>query len=217
MFQGYSASFLALLKLSHQTKEKNIILEPLCCIFRMIILNFKENGMKISIVNNSIQFNEPSFYQGIIRSYNGDTREDLHNLYEPFLKAFEWYPISKNGSLFRYFYQKAYEGLNKLLQSYNKGSIISHTLSHYCTLFRDIMNDNFNVLSNHEEESPLLENLKEIWKEEELLILYQMFQFIEKCDCNDEKQVYIQMIDEIISMKERKVYEYIQRSSTTYN
>ena len=68
-----------------QSKEKNIILEPLCCIFRMILLKFKEKGVKISITNNSIQYVDPTIYQGILRSYNGDTRDDLHNLYNPFL------------------------------------------------------------------------------------------------------------------------------------
>ena len=45
-------------------KEKNMLLEPLSCIFRMVLLNYKGEGVKISIVNNSIQYNEPSYYQG---------------------------------------------------------------------------------------------------------------------------------------------------------
>ena len=216
MFNNYPA-FFALLKIPYNTKEKNIILEPLCCIFRMILLNYKEDGMKISIVNNSIQFNESSFYQGVLRSYNGATREDLHNLYDPFLKAFEWYPISENGKLFSYFYQRSYDGLNKLIKSYCKSSIINHTLSHYSKLFKEVINGDFNIHPNLDEESPLLNNLRSIWKNEELLILYQIFQFLEKCECNNEKQVYIKIIDEIISMKEEKVYGYIYKSSTTYN
>ena len=67
-------------------KENDILLEPLSCIFRMILLNYKEEGTKISILNHSIQYNESNFYQGIMRTINGDTREDLHNLYNtPFL------------------------------------------------------------------------------------------------------------------------------------
>ena len=71
------------------SENKNIILEPISCIFRMILLKYKLKGTKISIYNNSINYNEPNYLQGIIRSYNGDTREDLHNLYNPFLKSFE--------------------------------------------------------------------------------------------------------------------------------
>ena len=54
-----------------QSKEKNVILEPLCCIFSMILLKYKE-GVKISITNNSIQYSDASMFQGIL-SYNGDS------------------------------------------------------------------------------------------------------------------------------------------------
>ena len=57
-----------------QSKEKNVILEPLCCIFRMILLKYKDKGVKISITNNSIQYSDASMFQGILRSYNGDTQ-----------------------------------------------------------------------------------------------------------------------------------------------
>ena len=81
--------------LSHYSsyENKNIILEPLSCIFRMILLKYRPSGTKISIYNNSICYNEPTYFQGFVRTYNGDTREDLHNLYNPFLKSFEWYSV----------------------------------------------------------------------------------------------------------------------------
>ena len=75
------------------SENKNIILEPISCIFRMILLKYKPSGTKISIYNNSINYNEPNYFQGMIRSYNGDKRDDLHNLYNPFLKSFEWYSV----------------------------------------------------------------------------------------------------------------------------
>ena len=71
--------------------NRNLILEPFCCILRMILLNYKPIGTKISIQNNSIQYYDPSMFQGILRSIYGDNREDIHNLYSPILKAFEWY------------------------------------------------------------------------------------------------------------------------------
>ena len=71
--------------------NKNLILEPVCCILRIILLSYKPEGTKISIQNNSIQYNDPTFYQGIWRTIYGDNRDDIHNLYAPILKAFEWY------------------------------------------------------------------------------------------------------------------------------
>ena len=82
-------------------------------------------------------YNEPSYYQGIVRNYNGDTREDLHNLYNPFIITFEWYSVDNIRN--KYFYTLCKDGLNKLINSYDKDSIISHTLKHYSKMFDDIL------------------------------------------------------------------------------
>ena len=39
-----------------ENKNKNIILEPISCMVKLILLNYKEKGTKISISNNSIDF-----------------------------------------------------------------------------------------------------------------------------------------------------------------
>ena len=196
-------------------KEKNVMLEPLSCIFRMILLNYKDEGVKISIEKNSISFNDNSYYQGIIRKINGDTREDLHNLYNPFLKCFEWYP-SKNDEMILYFYRKCKDGIEKLTNCYENGSIIHHTLSHYCLLFKNMIN-NQEIEKLEIKESPLLDEFKEIWNKDEIIIIYKMLIYIEKLTDNDEKEVYLKNIDDIISMKEKKVCEYIEKYSTSYN
>ena len=48
-------------------KQNNVLLEPLTCILRIILLKYKETGTKISIHNNSINYNEPNYYQGFVR------------------------------------------------------------------------------------------------------------------------------------------------------
>jgi glutathionylspermidine synthase len=214
---NYSDMFQMLQSNMFQMKEKNVILEPICCIFRMILLNYKNKGTKISITNNSLYYNEPTVYQGMLRSYNGDTREDLHNLYNPFLKAFEWYINDVEDSIYQYFYKECYKGLEKLVSSYEKGSIIHHTLTHYCTMFNDRINHKLVDIKDLEKESPLLNDLKNFWDEDELLIVYQTLQYLEKCKDDSEKNIYFKIIDDIISMKEKKVYEFVEKYSTSYN
>ena len=202
------------------SKENNILLEPLSCIFRMGLLNYKDDGMKISIFNNSIQYHEKTFYQGLLRSYNGDTREDLHNLYNPFLKAFEWYPVNTetDGTMYLYFYNKCHSGLTRLLNSYEKGSIIHHTLTHYCKLFKDCI-DGKEISDGEggEKESPLLGELKTIWKKEELVIIFQTLKYLDGCSDEEEKEIYFKTIDDIVTMKEKKVNEYVKQASTSYH
>ena len=117
--------------------EKKLILEPLCVVLRLIILKYKESGTKISINNNSISYMDPNFYQGAMRTYNGDKREDLHNLYSPIIKAFEWYDIESG--IHKYLFKQSLEGIDMLLNAYDKDSIIHHSLVHYKKIIQEFI------------------------------------------------------------------------------
>ena len=62
--------------------SKQLILEPLTCVLKLSLLQWKENGTKISISNNSLKYNEPSLLQGLTRKMTGDSRLDLHNMFD---------------------------------------------------------------------------------------------------------------------------------------
>ena len=192
--------------------NKNIILEPISCIIKIILLKYKEEGVKLSISNNAITYNEPSYLQGLFRNLNGDAREDLHNIYNPLLKMIEWYPPDKN-YVFKYLYERCLEGFNLLLQSYNTSSTISHTLELYKKLITDVLNQNSKEISKTD--SPLLDQLKDFWKEEEINLIHQTLLLIEKSN-KEGRDVYIKIIYDIVVMKEKKLYDFIQKSSTTY-
>ena len=74
-------------------KDKNIIIDPFSCIIKLSLLSYQTEGTKISINDNQIFFNQPSYGQGLIRYLYGDGREDLHNLFKPIQKSVEWYKI----------------------------------------------------------------------------------------------------------------------------
>ena len=76
-------------------ENKNILLEPLSSIFRLLLLKYKPVGTKISICNNSIKYNSPGYSQGIMRNINGDAREDLHNLYNPLSNVWSGFQLKK--------------------------------------------------------------------------------------------------------------------------
>lgn len=199
-------------------ENKNILLEPLSSIFRLILLKNKPSGTKISICNNSIKYNSPGYSQGLMRNINGDAREDLHNLYNPLVKCMEWFPIKENGEeneMYKYFYNYSIKGLKFLVNSYEKETIINHTLNHYIKMIEDCLK--YKEIEKIDiEESPLLEKMKYFWKKEEIDIIYQLFLLIDKVD-NDEKEVYFKIIDDIILMKENKLNEYINKSISCYN
>ena len=194
----------------------NLILEPLCCILRIILLNYKSDGTKISIQNNSIQYNDPTFYQGILRSIYGDNREDIHNLYAPILKGFEWYSIT-DSKINNYLFENLIIGLEKLNSVYEENTIIHHSITHYITMVKYLLETNdFNKFKNDKKESPLIEDLKSIWEKDEIYIIYKNLNYINNSTDVNLKKTYIKNIEDILSYKENQVKDYINSSSTTY-
>ena len=124
-----NGTYLILNKFFSPIDERNFILDPLTCIIRLCILAFKPSGTKISIFQNKISYHEPCLFQGTFRWGNGDNRNDLHNLHNPIIKATQWYDY--NDKIIREIFNYACLGLEKLKNSYNKNSIICHSLDRY--------------------------------------------------------------------------------------
>ena len=137
MFSGLSTAANAISTFSNMfllKHEKNMVLDPLTCIVRLAILSFKDEGTKISINNNKITFCDPSIWQGTLRLAFGDNREDLHNLYNPIVKATRWYscenPNIKN------LFELSVKGIDVLRKTYSKNSTIYHTLKLYIDIIK---------------------------------------------------------------------------------
>jgi hypothetical protein len=114
-------------------KDKNIIIDPFSCIIKLSLLSYQTEGTKISINENQIFFNEPSYGQGIIRYLYGDGREDLHNLFKPIQKSVEWYKIPSLPDI-DFLFNRAILGLIALKKSYGKYETIQHTIDYYITI-----------------------------------------------------------------------------------
>lgn len=186
--------------------SNNQILEPICCLFKLIIYQYKPENTKLSIQNNSILYTIGNSYQGVSRMITGDCREDLHNLYYPLLKCIEWYPIEK----YPVFYQECKKGLELLNKVYSDNTTIHHTIIHFIAIIE-------NKITNKEllnkDKNPLIDELRPFWDDSEIELLISYLQLIDK---NVSKDIYLQSLENIISEKEKKISEYIQKISTTY-
>ena len=129
MFKSLNNSIYEILVNLFNEKDKNSIIEPLICLTRLGILEFKPIGTKISIFNNKISYNEPNVLQGAVRWSNGDGRDDLHNIFLPITKASVWYDVKDENikSIFLF----GIRGLERLKQSYSKNSTINHSIQYY--------------------------------------------------------------------------------------
>lgn len=193
--------------LPSQDSSKQLILEPLSCVLKLSLLQYKPIGTKISVLNNSIQFHEPSMMQGITRSLGGDSRQDLHNICHPLMKCLEWYSISN--PMYEYFYKECIIGLTELKSSYESNSIINHTIEHYIGL---LQGKDFEPI----DDTAVTGGLKDMWTEKEIKIIYSILEHISSLSDGSDKTMYVQTLEDLLISKEKKVYEYIYEISTSY-
>lgn len=111
-------------------KERNVIIDPFSCLVKLSLIRYLEEGTKVSIYQNRLNFNAPSYMQGIVRFMYGDNREDLHNILLPIQKCVEWYWNDKNTDMI-YMFNNAVLGLKFLKNSYSTYATIQHTLDYY--------------------------------------------------------------------------------------
>lgn len=187
-------------------ENKNLILEPLCVIFRLAILKYKPPYTKLSIKDNSIVYQENTYDQGFIRMMEGDTREDLHNLYHPILKCIEWYSYDD----YKIIYEECIIGLSILNSVYDRNSTIRHTISHYISVIQ--MNDSENIREDVNI-NPIIDKLKEIWTKDEIQSTISLLKLIQE-DIN--RDIYLESLELIIHNKEIFIHNLLRKISTEY-
>ena len=203
-----SYQFFKFIEMTFENKDskiKNLILEPLCVIVRLALLQYKDTGTKLSVNNNSIQYQEPSG-QGLVRMLAGDCREDLHNLYHPILKATEWYPYNE----YQLFYDECITGLQLLNDTYEGNSIIKYTISHYISTIET--NDNESK-RKEQKFNPIIDRLKDIWEKDEIKAIYDLFKLIKM---NKNRDIYLKTLEDILTAKGEFINVYIHNVSTSY-
>ena len=140
---GYFTSIIDLSKMlstiRYSEKPDSQVLDPFSCLIRLCLLNYKPIGTKLSFTNNKIIFQEPDFLQSAKRWSSGDSRQHIHNLYNPIFKLNQWYDI--NTPQFIYLLNKSKSGLLQLLKCYNSNdsNIISHSINYYIETINNIL------------------------------------------------------------------------------
>ena len=225
MFGELNNNFKEFIVSLFETK-KDSILDPLTCIIRLSILEFKPIGTKISLNNNKIKYNDPSVIQGALRWSNGDNREDLHNLFNPLKKAVLWYDV-KNPEI-KNLINYSIRGLEKLQSSYNKNSVISHSMQYYIDYLKNSLNEKYknkNENENKQNEEEETENtiskqLRDLWNEREITIINNIILELEdnrkknKPEFLQEQESLIKTMETILNRKEQKVSNILFENTT---
>lgn len=214
-------TFIQLYNLMKSEKKKerfDIILEPLQAVTQLALLSFCPKGSKLTIANNLLAIQPPTWGQGIWRSYNHDMKEDLFFLFNAIVRFNRFYSYLKTESdeysdLFELLVQMGKRGIDKLLQTY--ANTDQCALLHTLQLYR-ILLDKPIVLSEAEEIEvnkihgtnsidDIFINIRSLYTSHDFIILYQSLLLLEK---NPEKyDIYTRGINLILT----PVYDQIQK------
>ena len=191
---------------------KKLIIDPFTCIVRLSILSFKPPGTKISISDNRISYHEPNILQGTIRWSQGDNREDLHNLYNPILKALEWYDC--NTTIIRHIFELCKDGLKELKHSYNENTSICHSINYYITTIENHLNSKQPKKQEEANVNNVIYNeLKKLWNTNEITIINNILTEM-KTSRKDEQESLINALESILVIKEKRVKSIILENTT---
>ena len=133
----------------NKKKERfETILEPLQSLIQIALLSHFPIGSKLTIQNNILHIQAPSYTQSVTRWYNNDTQEDLFYLFNIFCRFKKFYMDIKveHTKLFELLIHLAKNGINNLIRTYNQTdkTHVLHTLQMYKNML-DGTNQNHHI------------------------------------------------------------------------
>ena len=161
--------------------------EPLSVLIKLAMLSFYPSGTKISFQQNMIHLQEPSLWQSIARTYQGDNRHHLRLLYRPLKSSLFMYNIEDIKPLLLH----AKAGLNNLCLEYNESSA-TDSLKYYISMIDEKLESTDEISSVFNE-----------WSKNELNAILDLFKVaVENRENNLPNDSIFNSINEILSRKE---------------
>ena len=113
----------SLYKESNKKEKIDMLLEPLQSMIQLSILSCCPIGTKLSITNNILTIQEPSWSQGIIRNYNSDNKTDLIYLFWVIKRYHNFYTYLSNSDKYKKFFilliKMSKKGIDNLIKTYS--------------------------------------------------------------------------------------------------
>ena len=178
-----------------EKKEQYHLLDPMSTIVKLIIIGFKQVNCKLSIWNNTISIQEPNIFQPAYRYIQGDNKVDLHYLSYPIDSACKYFLVSSlvddnNGIVF--LFEKARNGIKKLIETYHEHNLIIHCLKFYDYIIEYHL-QNLNSHSDDSIKPPILseaslptnndkkitKELNDRWTTDKIKMLVELVSFID--------------------------------------
>ena len=212
--------FYNLMKSEKKKERFDIILEPLQAVTQLALLSFCPKGSKLTIANNLLAIQAPSWGQGLWRSYNHDMKEDLFFLFNAIVRFNRFYIYLKKeadeySDLFDLLVQLGKRGIDKLLQTYatTDQCALLHTLQLYRILldkpimFTEAEELEVNKIHGTNSIDDIFIHIRKLYTSHEFIILYQSLLLLEK---NPERyEVYINGINTMLAPVHNQIQKWI--------
>jgi hypothetical protein len=166
---------------------KTAMLDPLTVIIKLAILSNKPIGTKILIQNNTIYFQEPGFFQSVVRFIYNTNKTDLQFMYNPIqiacLSFLTKESVQKHPRM-KHLFTFALNGLKNLIETYKSCSIISHCLNYYYAIITNHVEENFNETIFNRDfltsyyTKDLIDRLNEQWSHEKIKVVLDLIMFL---------------------------------------
>jgi hypothetical protein len=211
-----------LIKKDKKKERFDIILEPLQAITQLALLAFCPKGSKLTIANNLLSIQQPSWVQGLWRSYNQDGKEDLFFLFNAIVRFNRFYSYIQEESneysaLFFLLVKLSKAGLDKLLQTYANSE--QPALLHTLQLYRNLLDKPAIFMDEVADEKPddkaqaiqniddVFISIRKLYVAQEYIIIYQTLRLLEKYP--DKYDTYIKGLTLILSPVHEKIQKWI--------
>lgn len=210
---------LELLRGGKTVKEQSdMILEPLQVIITLAVLGYCPIGTKISISQNTLYLHKPTLVQGLLRWWEGDSKDDLYYLFHAIRRFYKWYKNTEN-EVYNYILELAKNGIKNLIKTYQKTDkkSILHTLSLYGNILDLDTPDLFKTGEDDQESitiDKVFENVKPLYDQKILVIVFSTLKLIDECENEKNIEKYIVGLNSILAPTNIKIRTWIQQNLT---
>ena len=202
-------------KINHVKEKSDMILEPLQVMIQLALLAYCPIGTKLSISENILHLQLPSWSQGVTRWYMKDNKDDLYYLFQAIRRYYLWYKPD-SCVIYEKILSTAIKGIQKLIKTYENTDKISirHTLTLYTNilslespeLFKETMEDNVNL-------DNVFENITKLYNKKILSIVYNCLLILDTSEANEINHVS-NGLQEILQPQHLKIKTWIRENLT---
>ena len=203
-------------KIHHVKEKSDMILEPLQVMIQLSFLSFCPIGTKLSIAENLLYLQLPSWSQGMTRWYMKDNKDDLYYLFQAIRRYYLWYKPD-TCIIYEKILQTAIKGIQKLIKTYENTDKISirHTLTLYTNilnlespeLFKDTTDQDVNIDS-------VFENVTKLYNKKILSIVYNGILIMETGEKEQDIQTILNGLQQILMPQNFKIKTWIRDNLT---